>query len=208
MTEKDYLELRTYIQMCFNEQNKLNETINEIIVKTMANNNNTVINAVAQNSGLYGQQLNDIMLRLNTILESTTNSMQNATLVLQEGLTRLQNDNEKKLEQMRQTVDEKLNVNLERRLTESFNVINQRLQSVYEGLGEMKNLANGVGDLKKVLTNVKTRGVWGEVQLENLLQQMPFHIYSNRHITLKCCSCYVVYGTIGMSIIVIKWCEH
>lgn len=172
MTEKDYLELRTYIQMCFNEQNKLNETINEIIVKTMANNNNTVINAVAQNSGLYGQQLNDIMLRLNTILESTTNSMQNATLVLQEGLTRLQNDNEKKLEQMRQTVDEKLNVNLERRLTESFNVINQRLQSVYEGLGEMKNLANGVGDLKKVLTNVKTRGVWGEVQLENLLQQM------------------------------------
>ena len=73
---------------------------------------------------------------------------------------------------MRQTVDEKLNVSLERRLTDSFNVINQRLQSVYEGLGEMKSLANGVGDLKKVLMNVKTRGIWGEVQLGNLLEQM------------------------------------
>ena len=73
---------------------------------------------------------------------------------------------------MRQTVDEKLNVSLERRLTESFSLINQRLQSVYEGLGEMKNLASGVGDLKKVLTNVKTRGTWGEVQLLHLLEQM------------------------------------
>ena len=73
---------------------------------------------------------------------------------------------------MRQTVDEKLNVSLEKRLAESFNIINNRLQSVYEGLGEMKQLATGVGDLKKVLTNVKTRGVWGEVSLANLLEQM------------------------------------
>ena len=61
---------------------------------------------------------------------------------------------------------------MERRLTESFSLINQRLQSVYEGLGEMKSLANGVGDLKKVLTNVKTRGTWGEVQLLHLLEQI------------------------------------
>ncbi|MBE7082242.1 MAG: DNA recombination protein RmuC [Clostridiales bacterium] len=172
MTVKDYLELRSYIQMCFGEQDKLNQKINDIIVKSMAINNDSVINAVTQNAGLHQQQLNDIMARLNKMLESTSENMKNATLVLQEGLVRLQNDNEKKLEQMRQTVDEKLNVSLERRLTESFNVINERLQSVYEGLGEMKSLASGVGDLKKVLTNVKTRGIWGEVQLGNLLEQM------------------------------------
>ena len=172
MSVKDYVELREYIQLLFNEQNKFNKTINDLIVQNMALNNDSVINAVSKNAGLQTQQLNDIMSRLDKMLSSTADSMKNATLVLQTGLERLQNDNEKKLEQMRQTVDEKLNVSLERRLTESFNVINERLQSVYEGLGEMKNLANGVGDLKKVLTNVKTRGIWGEVQLGNLLEQM------------------------------------
>ena len=172
MTEKDYLELRSYIQKCFDEQNNLNEKINTLIVNSMAKNNDSVINTVTQNAGLQQQQLDAIMNRLTKILENNAESMKNATLVLQEGLVRLQNDNEKKLEQMRQTVDEKLNVSLDRRLSESFNVINQRLQSVYEGLGEMKNLATGVGDLKKVLTNVKTRGIWGEVQLGNLLEQM------------------------------------
>ena len=172
MSVKDYVELREYIQLLFNEQNKFNKTINDLIVQNMALNNDSVINAVSKNAGLQTQQLNDIMSRLDKMLSSTAESMKNATLVLQTGLERLQNDNEKKLEQMRQTVDEKLNVSLERRLTESFNVINERLQSVYEGLGEMKNLANGVGDLKKVLTNVKTRGIWGEVQLGNLLEQM------------------------------------
>lgn len=172
MTVKDYCELREYIQMCFNEQNKLNKTVNDLMVQTMSQNNNTVINAVGQNSTLHSQQLNDIMSRLNKMLENTSDSMKNAIMLIQNGLERLQNDNEKKLEQMRQTVDEKLNVSLERRLTESFKVINDRLQSVYEGLGEMKNLASGVGDLKKVLTNVKTRGIWGEVQLGNLLEQM------------------------------------
>lgn len=172
MSQKDYLELRSYIQTCFDEQNKINEKINMIIVNSMAKNNDSVINSVTKNSGLQLQQLDAIMNRLSKILDNNAESMKNATMVLQEGLVRMQNDNEKKLEQMRQTVDEKLNVSLDRRLSESFNVINQRLQSVYEGLGEMKNLANGVGDLKKVLTNVKTRGIWGEVQLGNLLEQM------------------------------------
>lgn len=172
MTEKDYLELRNYIQTCFNEQNKLNEKINMLIINSMASNNDSVINSVTKQAGLQQQQLEAILDRLSKILDSSSESMKNATMVLSEGLIRLQNDNEKKLEQMRQTVDEKLNVSLDRRLSESFNIINQRLQSVYEGLGEMKNLASGVGDLKKVLTNVKTRGIWGEVQLGNLLEQM------------------------------------
>ena len=80
--------------------------------------------------------------------------------------------NTEKLEAMRQTVDEKLHATLEKRLGESFKMVSERLELIHEGLGEMKTLASGVGDLKKVLTNVKTRGVWGEVQLGNLLEQI------------------------------------
>ena len=87
-------------------------------------------------------------------------------------LTVLQQDNNKKLEQMRETVDEKLHKTLEKRLGDSFKVVSDRLEQVHKGLGEMQNLAVGVGDLKKVLTNVKTRGTWGEVQCGNLLEQI------------------------------------
>jgi DNA recombination protein RmuC len=87
-------------------------------------------------------------------------------------LARIQEDNEKKLEQMRQTVEEKLQGTLESRLGESFKVVSDRLEQVYKGLGEMQALAAGVGDLKRVLTNVKTRGTWGEVQLGSLLEQL------------------------------------
>ncbi len=87
-------------------------------------------------------------------------------------LAQLQQGNEAKLEQMRQTVDEKLQGTLEKRLGESFKLVSERLEQVHKGLGEMQSLASGVGDLKKVLTNVKTRGTWGEIQLGNLLEQM------------------------------------
>jgi DNA recombination protein RmuC len=87
-------------------------------------------------------------------------------------LEKLQTDNAAKLDQMRQTVDEKLQSTLEKRLAESFKQVSERLEAVHKGLGEMQNLANGVGDLKKVLTNVKTRGTWGEIQLGELLEQV------------------------------------
>jgi len=88
------------------------------------------------------------------------------------GLEKLQRENAEKLEQMRLTVDEKLHETLNRRLGESFSLVNERLEQVYKGLGEMQSLAGGVGDLKRVLTNVKTRGIWGEVQLGTLLSQV------------------------------------
>ena len=87
-------------------------------------------------------------------------------------LERLQQDNSTKLEQMRQTVDEKLHATLEKRLSESFRHVSERLELVHKGLGEMQTLAAGVGDLKKVLSNVKTRGVFGETQLAALLEQV------------------------------------
>ena len=87
-------------------------------------------------------------------------------------LERLQQDNSAKLEQMRQTVDEKLHATLEKRLSESFRQVSERLELVHKGLGEMQTLAAGVGDLKRVLSNVKTRGVFGETQLAALLEQV------------------------------------
>lgn len=89
-----------------------------------------------------------------------------------ERLERIQQDNAAKLEQMRQTVDEKLHATLEQRLSESFKQVSERLELVHKGLGEMQTLAIGVGDLKKVLVNVKSRGVLGEVQLAALLEQV------------------------------------
>jgi DNA recombination protein RmuC len=87
-------------------------------------------------------------------------------------LSRIQQDNSAKLEQMRQTVDEKLHATLEKRLSESFRQVSDRLELVHKGLGEMQTLAAGVGDLKRVLSNVKTRGVFGETQLAALLEQV------------------------------------
>lgn len=91
--------------------------------------------------------------------------------VVDQRLRTLQVENEQKLEQMRQTVDEKLQGTLEARLGESFKQVSDRLDQVHRGLGEMQSLATGVGDLKKVLTNVKSRGIWGEIQLGSLLEQ-------------------------------------
>ena len=91
---------------------------------------------------------------------------------VEESLKTLRQENAEKLEQMRRTVDEKLHETLERRLGESFKLVSERLEQVHKGLGEMQTLASGVGDLKRVLTNVKSRGIFGEVQLAALLEQV------------------------------------
>src|SRR5213083_2375348 len=91
---------------------------------------------------------------------------------VEQSLERIRQDNSARLEQMRQTVDEKLHATLEQRLSESFRQVSERLELVHKGLGEMQSLAAGVGDLKRVLTNVKARGTWGEVQLGELLDQI------------------------------------
>lgn len=109
---------------------------------------------------------------LHTFQESFSNTIKNLTDTFESRLKSLQEDNNQKLEKMRQTVDEKLQTTLEKRLSESFSLVSQRLELVHQSLGEMQNLAAGVGDIKKVLTNIKARGVLGEYQLENLLEQI------------------------------------
>ena len=109
--------------------------------------------------------------QLTNLTNVNENKLENIRKAVEDKLTLLQKDNNEKLEKMRMTVDEKLQGTLEKRLGESFKIVNDRLESVYKGLGEMQNLAQGVGDLKKVLTNVKSRGYWGEIQLSNILEQ-------------------------------------
>lgn len=109
---------------------------------------------------------------LSALSESNTQRMGEVRATLENKLRELQADNGARLEEMRKTVDEKLHATLEQRLGESFRLVSERLEKVHQGLGEMQQLALGVGDLKRVLTNVKTRGTWGEFQLANLLEHM------------------------------------
>ena len=104
--------------------------------------------------------------------EANEKKLEEIRLTVENRLQSIQMDNARQLEQMRQTVDEKLQGTLEKRLGESFKLVSERLEQVHKGLGEMQTLAAGVGDLKKVLTNVKTRGIWGEVQLGAMLEQV------------------------------------
>lgn len=110
--------------------------------------------------------------RLADISDRNETKMNEVRSVVETRLERIRQDNEEKLERMRATVDEKLHATLEKRLSESFKLVGAQLESVQRGLGEMQTLATGVGDLKKVLQNVKTRGTWGEVQLENILDDI------------------------------------
>lgn len=113
---------------------------------------------------------------LNTLVDSRlsqfTTGNEKLTKTVEDKLTEIRTDNEKRLEQMRQTVEEKLQNTLENRLSSSFKQVGDQLESVYKQLGEMQTLAQGVGNLEKVLTNVKTRGMWGELQAERILQEI------------------------------------
>ncbi len=109
---------------------------------------------------------------IRAVGETVEKRLEDVRSVIDRRLQHIQAENEKKLDAIRVTVDEKLQGTLEKRLGESFRQVSERLEAVHKGLGEMQTLATGVGDLKKVLTNVKTRGTWGEVQLEALLEQM------------------------------------
>ncbi len=116
--------------------------------------------------------LNAFGSRLSTLTESNEQRLERLRTVVDERLRAIQEDNTRQLGEMRKTVDEKLQSALERRLGESFRLVSERLEQVHKGLGEMQALATGVGDLKRVLTNVKVRGTWGEVQLGGLLEQV------------------------------------
>jgi DNA recombination protein RmuC len=126
----------------------------------------------AETSDAARQLREEVSARIAELSATNENRFDSLRKSVEDRLRHLQEDNTAKLELMRQTVDEKLQGTLEQRLGESFKLVSERLEQVYRGLGEMQKLAGGVDDLKKVLANVKTRGNWGEMQLDALLEQV------------------------------------
>lgn len=161
-----------------NRNNKKQEILQNSI-EIMAKNTDQIVEA--------SKNLNDRMVRVEAIVGTITKgvhdgfrdnrqeiatNLQTIQKTMDTRVRDLQNDNAKKLEEMRLTVDEKLQASVEKRFNESFKTISEQLTSVYKGLGEMKNLATGVGDLKKVMEGVKTRGIYGEVQLSSIISDI------------------------------------
>ena len=137
---------------------------------------NTFGEMISENQKLSAENVDKRLFELNTrfshMAVENEQKLENIRNTMEKKISDLTDDNNKQLEQMRQTVDEKLQKTLEDRISQSFKLVSDRLEQVYKGLGEMQNLAAGVGDLKKVLSNVKTRGILGEVQLGAILEQI------------------------------------
>jgi DNA recombination protein RmuC len=134
--------------------------------------NDSVLRTLTQLRDAQTRELEAFSVQLGLLTETNQTRLEALKAALEARLRSIQEDNARQLEQMRATVDEKLQGTLEKRLGESFRQVSERLEQVSKGLGEMQSLATGVGDLKRVLTNVKARGTWGEVQLGNLLEQV------------------------------------
>lgn len=162
----------------FTQQKNLNQKINELQNLYRITNDMQKEISLVQNNHLSGltQNVSDSLLhleqRFQTFELSNEQKLDAIRTTVEKRLNYLQNDNNQQLEKIRETVDEKLQTTLENNLTQSFKLVNERLESVYKGLGEMQSLASGVGDLKKVLSNVKTRGILGEIQLGAILEEI------------------------------------
>jgi len=156
----------------------------EELQKSLAAANETLSATLAGMGEVQRTQLEGVTNRLRELTDSNRTSLEQVRATVDLRFKELQEGNEKKLEEMRKTVDEKLHVTLEKRLGESFKLVSDQLESVQKGLGEMQALATGVGDLKRVLSNVKARGTWAEVQLEALLDQIlaPGQYEKNVHV--------------------------
>ena len=158
-----------------NNSDSLRQEISTMLMHTREELLNNISTKISENGNTQQLQLANLTNINEQKLENTRKNMEEKLefirRTVEDRLLYMQKDNADKLEKMRVTVDEKLQATLEQRLGESFKVVNDRLESVYKGLGEMQSLAQGVGDLKKIFTNVKARGTWGEIELGNILQE-------------------------------------
>jgi DNA recombination protein RmuC len=146
--------------------------LREEIGNTLTSASGSLRASVAELSQLQTTQLESFGSQLAALTRTNEEKLDRVRTTLDERLALLQTENARKLDEVRQTVDEKLQGTLEAKLGESFRLVSERLEQVHKGLGEMQTLASGVGDLKRVLANVKTRGTWGEIQLRQLLDQV------------------------------------
>ena len=153
-------------------QKEQNIMLNNMLMQAMKNTEISTQNTINNLSVLQKQEFESMSKRVDELTIRNEQRIEKLTFDVRLSMNNMRQENEKALEKMRETVDEKLNSSLSQRLNESFSKIQQSLESVNLGIGEMRNLANGVGDIKKVLSNVKVRGGWGEVMLSSLLEQM------------------------------------
>ncbi len=165
-------EIKRLEQSLHTEQSTLRQELTsatQISVKNLGDMIYANQNAYAINQS---KSLNQLEERLKTFSLENEQKLENIRRSVEIRLNYIQEDNNRKLEEMRKTVDERLQQSIEEKMNRSFSLVSERLEQVYKGLGEMQNLANGVGDLKKVLTNVKTRGTLGEYQLSAILSEI------------------------------------
>lgn len=159
--------------------------LREEVIAALKGITDTTTKTMGELANVQKGQLEAMSSTIGNLSESNEKKLEAIRGTVEGELRHMQGDNAKQLEQMRQTVDEKLQGTLEKRLGESFKLVSERLEQVHKGLGEMQTLATGVGDLKKVLTNVKTRGTWGEVQLGTLLEQVLNHDQFEPNVSTK-----------------------
>lgn len=168
-------QVQTFSTLLNETQKVNNDNMNERL-REMNDSMQAITDISFKNSDAMRKQLFDTTYKLEEKVDSLTkqneNKLEAMRLTLENKIADLQEDNSKKLDAMRETVDEKLQETLDKRISQSFQLVNERLEQVYKGLGEMQTLASGVGDLKKVLSNVKTRGILGEIQLQAILEEI------------------------------------
>ena len=154
-----------------NNENSLDQ-IRQTVTENLQTATDTLVTTIGELGEAQTRQLANGTKAINDLTQTNKSSIEDVRTIVDKRLQDMQISNEGKLDQIRHTVDEQLQSTLEKRLGESFNIVSKRLEEVQRGLGEMQNLATGVGDLKRVLTNVKARGTWGEVQLGSLLEEV------------------------------------
>ena len=149
--------------------------INELskaLTAQLENRNSSLVETLGELGKAQDRQLKDVRKATNDLTESNRSSIESVRGIVDKRLQAIQESNENRLDQMRKTVDEKLQSTLQKRFNESFKIVSERLEAVQNGLITMQNLAEGVGNLQRVLTNVSSRGAWGEVQLGAILEQI------------------------------------
>ena len=165
-------EIRGELRAGREENRSAGGELREEIARGLNRTNENIYKTLETMGKNQQSQLDTMTAQMKELTRTSREDLEKMRGTFDSRVREMQEGNEKKLEEMRKTVDEKLQSTLEKRLGESFNQVSQRLEEVYRGLGEMKNLAVGVGDLKRVLTNVKARGTWAEIQLGTILEQV------------------------------------
>ena len=174
--KKDDIDTEPIVKEVRNEIAQQQSVLRQELISQTQMSVKTMGDMLIENQRSFSQhqseKMGQIEERLKTFSVENEQKLENIRQSVEQNLQRLQQDNNKQLEEMRNTVDEKLQKTLEEKMNQSFALVNERLEQVYKGLGEMQNLAVGVGDLKKVLSNVKTRGILGEIQLGAILSEI------------------------------------